>query len=99
MKTVKKIVIPLKDKVTKEEVLENIKQNDGVCYLQLECDWEGVCSDLLNDVLDETVERGWHLCDVTYTPIKIKDGMIIFEACAADCEEFIAEWNGEESEE
>ena len=85
-----KIIIPLKNFIKREEVLDNIKANDGVCYLQISCDWEDVGYDRLNNILDEEVDNGTYLCDVSYKPIKLNDdGTLVFEVCASDCSDYI----------
>lgn len=87
-----KTVIPLSDRnfITRKQVLENIKQNNGVCYFQLCCDWEDCGYDRLNYLLDEEVDNGQFLCDVTYKPIKInKDTTLVFEVCSADTQDYI----------
>jgi hypothetical protein len=85
-----KTVIPLKSFVTREEVLANIKANGGTCYLHLECDWDMACYDHLNSILDDEVDNGTYLCDVSYDPIKLDNGSLIFEVCIADCDDYIA---------
>lgn len=86
-----KTVIPLKSFVTREEVLQNIKDNNGNCYLHLECDWDIANYEHLNFVLDEDVDNGTYLCDVSYDPIKFYDGVLLFEVCAADCADYITQ--------
>jgi hypothetical protein len=86
-----KTVIPLKSFVTREEVLKNIKDNRGTCYLYLECDWDMANYEHLNFVLDEDVDNGTYLCDVSYNPIKLDNGSLIFEVCATDCADYITQ--------
>ena len=88
-----KTVIPLKSFVTREEVLANIMENEGTCYLHLECDWERAGYDHLNYLLDENVDNGTYLCDVSYTPIELdkNNGCILFEVCAVDCVDYITQ--------
>jgi hypothetical protein len=86
-----KTVIPLKSFVTREEVLANIKANGGTCYLHLECDWDMASYDYLNSILDDEVDNGTYLCDVTYDPIKLDNGSLIFEVCAVDCDEYVTQ--------
>ncbi len=92
-----KTVIPLKYNVTREEVLANIKANRGTCYLHLECDWEDANVEYLNYLLDDWVDNGSYLCDVSYDPIKLDNGSLIFEVCAADCDDYISQCEEDEN--
>lgn len=94
-----KTVIPLKNFVNREEVLANIKSNHGVCYLHLCCDWDDADYDRLNFLIDNEVDNGQYLCDVSYNPIKLNDdGTLVFEVCASDCEDFINQCKEDEEE-
>lgn len=77
-------------------MLQNIKDNHGTCYLHLECDWDSGSYDYLNNLLDEDVDNGSYLCDVSFDPIKLDNGSLIFEVCASDCEEYIEQCKEEE---
>jgi hypothetical protein len=48
------------------------------------------CYDHLNSILDDEVDNGTYLCDVSYDPIKLDNGSLIFEVCIADCDDYIA---------
>ena len=91
-----KTVIPLKNFVTREEVLANIKANGGTCYLHLECDWDSANVEYLNCLLDDNVDNGTYLCDVSYDPIKLDNGSLIFEVCAVDCDDYIEQCKEDE---
>lgn len=92
-----KTVIPLSNFITREQVLANIKANHGTCYLQLECDWDNASYDYLNSFLDDEVDNGTYLEDVSYNPIKLNDdGTLVFEVCASDTKEYILQCKEEE---
>lgn len=84
-----KTVIPLKNFVTRKEVLQNIKDNDGVCYLHIEHVWYNADHESLNNILDDRVDNGSYLEDLDYTPIKLDGSSLIFEVCAGDCDGYI----------
>lgn len=89
-----KTVIPYQTKqLTEKQILENIKANDGCCYFHISFDWEYLSVENLNDHLDDAVEEGHHLMDISYDPVGVDSGSIVFEVCASDVSEYLDEDN------
>ena len=82
----KNTVIHYKPFISREEILQNIMENDGKCYLQLIIHWDGASTESLNNLLDEVVEEGYLLEDMSYTPIWLdpSQGLILFEVCVKE---------------
>ena len=92
-----KTVIPLTvNQITRQEILDNIEANDGCCQFEIAYDWEYSSIENLNDYLDDAVEDGHLLMDIEYTPVRIKDGEIVFEVCVADVSEYLDEEDEED---
>ena len=78
-------------KYTKEEILNNISENDGCCYFEISYDWQYCGTQNLNECIDEYVEKGYYLMDVSYTPLRIEGEEIIIEVCIGDTTEYVDE--------
>jgi hypothetical protein len=92
-----KTVIPWNTLITREQVLENIKANKGVCYFRICVDWDDTDIDALNYMVDDVVDNGTYLNDLSYTPMKLnKDKTLLIEVCAPDTEDYIAQCKEDE---
>lgn len=87
------VVIKAKNYITRKEVLANILENEGVCYLELVVYWDMANYENLNDMLEEFVEDGHMLMDVEYRPIHLdtKNGCLTMEATISDTTDYVGE--------
>lgn len=73
-------------------ILENIKKNDGVACFEMVAEW--MCCDVesLNDSIDTIIESGWMLCDISYEPLRVQNGEIVFSVVCGDTQEWVEEF-------
>lgn len=83
------VFIPLKEKITREEIFENIKANQGKCYFMLKHDWYNIHSTYLYDKMEKIIEDAYLLMDVDFKPMSVDGEDIIFLVTVNNTAEYL----------
>ena len=77
---------------TREQVKEFSKDLEYFMF-KIKANWQHCDSGALNDIVDGSVEDGYLLDNLSYTPIRLDGDDIIIEVRADDLEEYFDEDN------
>lgn len=83
------VFIPLKEKITRDEIFNNIKDNQGKAYFLLKRDWYNIHTTDLFNTMERIVEDAYLLMDLNFKPMSVDGSDIIFLVTVNNTAEFI----------
>jgi hypothetical protein len=88
------ITLPYKNRIVADDILRNIKDNDGKCFtFTLIMDWAEANYASLNNKIDDIVEEADLLgSDIVFIAKSLDDQIITFEVVVNDVSEFLNEY-------
>jgi hypothetical protein len=92
-KTYECLSLPEEGRYDDNAILENIKKNDGVACFEMSAEWMCCDVEILNDSIDAMIESGWSLGDISYEPLRVQNGEIVFSVVCGDTEEWVSEFS------
>lgn len=86
-----KIIINKTRGITREEIEQNIKDNDGLCYFMIETEWNRTSYAHLNNLVEDAVEDGFALGDIDYTVMGMDEAKehILILVCCSETEDYV----------